>query len=49
MGLTTGIDLDALPALRVRVAGWLDGECLHGTIAQAGLPRTLTTAAAMAA
>ena len=49
MGLATGIDLPALLALRARVAGWLDGECLHGTIAQAGLPRTLTTAAAMAA
>ena len=49
MGLATGIDLPALLALRARVAGWLDGECLHGTIAQAGLPRTLTTAAAMVA
>ena len=48
MGLATGIDLPALLALRARVAGWLDGECLHGTIAQAGLPRTLTPAAALA-
>ena len=48
MGLDTGIDLPALLALRAQVAGWLAGECLHGTIAQAGLPRTLTPAAALA-
>jgi hydroxymethylglutaryl-CoA lyase len=48
MGLETGIDLDVLLALRGRVAGWLAGECLHGTIAQAGLPKTLTGAAAIA-
>ena len=38
----------ALLALRAQVAGWLPGESLHGTIAQAGLPRTLTPAAALA-
>ncbi|MBK7507502.1 MAG: hydroxymethylglutaryl-CoA lyase [Comamonadaceae bacterium] len=48
MGLDTGIDLPALLALRAQVAGWLAGESLHGTIAQAGLPRTLTPAAALA-
>jgi len=48
MGQDTGIDLPALLALRAQVAGWLAGECLHGTIAQAGLPRTLTPAAALA-
>ena len=48
MGLDTGIDLPALLALRAQVAGWLAGECLHGTIAQAGLPRTLTPAADLA-
>ena len=48
MGLDTGIDLPALLALRAQVAGWLAGESLHGTIAQAGLPRTLTPAAAVA-
>jgi hypothetical protein len=47
MGLDTGIDLPALLALRAQVAGWLAGESLHGTIAQAGLPRTLTPAAAL--
>ena len=48
MGLDTGIDLPALLALRAQVAGWLAGESLHGTIAQSGLPRTLTPAAALA-
>ena len=48
IGLDTGIDLPALLALRAQVAGWLAGESLHGTIAQAGLPRTLTPAAALA-
>ena len=48
MGLDTGIDLPALLALRAQVAGWLAGESLHGTIAQAGLPRTLTPAADLA-
>jgi hydroxymethylglutaryl-CoA lyase len=28
-------------ALRAQVAQWLAGECLHGSIAQAGLPKTL--------
>ncbi len=41
MQIDTGIDIDALLALRKRVAGWLEGECLHGTLWQAGLPKTL--------
>ena len=41
MGVATGIDFDRLMALRAQVAGWLEGECLHGSIAGAGLPRTL--------
>lgn len=48
MGQDTGIDLPALLALRAQAAGWLAGESLHGTIAQAGLPRTLTPATALA-
>lgn len=40
MGITTGIDFDKLIALRQQVALWLAGECLHGSIAQAGLPKT---------
>jgi hydroxymethylglutaryl-CoA lyase len=42
MGLETGIDIDKLLALRARVAGWLSGETLHGTLWQAGLPKTFT-------
>ena len=42
MGLPTGIDLQRLLALRAKVAGWLAGETLHGTLWRAGLPKTLT-------
>ncbi len=45
MGAPTGLDFDALLALRGRVAQWLDGEPLHGAIWRAGLPRTLKGAA----
>lgn len=41
MGVPTGLDFDALIALRTRVAQWLDGETLHGTLWRAGLPRTM--------
>ena len=43
MGIETGIDFGKLMALRAQVAQWLAGECLHGSIAQAGLPKTLRT------
>ena len=43
MGIETGIDFGKLMALRAQVALWLAGECLHGSIAQAGLPKTLRT------
>ena len=43
MGIATGVDFPRLMALREKVAGWLSGECLHGTIAQAGLPKPLRT------
>jgi hydroxymethylglutaryl-CoA lyase len=43
MGIETGIDFGKLMALRDQVAQWLAGECLHGSIAQAGLPKTLRT------
>lgn len=49
MGVTTGIDVRALLALRQRVAGWLAGEILHGTLWQAGLPRNAAPAALQAA
>ena len=48
MGVATGIDIAKLLALRTQVAQWLAGECLHGSIAQAGLPRTLHTPEVMA-
>lgn len=41
MGIDSGLDIDALLALRKQVAGWLEGETLHGTLWKAGLPRTL--------
>ena len=43
MGIDTGLDIDALLALRQQVAGWLQGEALHGTLWRAGLPKTLQT------
>jgi hydroxymethylglutaryl-CoA lyase len=41
MGVATGIDFDQLLALRHKVAGWLDGETLHGSVWRAGLPKTI--------
>jgi hydroxymethylglutaryl-CoA lyase len=46
MGQPTGLDFDALMALRGRVGQWLDGEPLHGNIWRAGLPRTMLKEAA---
>ena len=40
MNLNTGIDVQGLLTLRAKVAGWLDGETLHGTLWRAGLPKT---------
>ena len=45
MGVVTGVDIDALLALRARVAQWLEGETLHGTIWRAGLPKTMEAVA----
>jgi hydroxymethylglutaryl-CoA lyase len=45
MGIDTGIDFDALMALRMKVAQWLHGETLHGTLWRAGLPKTMRAAA----
>ena len=45
MGVPTGLDFDALIALRTKVAGWLEGETLHGTLWRAGLPKTLRESA----
>lgn len=41
MGIATGQDFDALLALRKKVAQWLEGETLHGTLWRAGLPKTM--------
>ena len=41
MGVATGQDFDRLIALRAKVARWLEGETLHGTLWRAGLPKTL--------
>ncbi|RZJ22404.1 MAG: hydroxymethylglutaryl-CoA lyase [Haliea sp.] len=41
MGIETGLDFDALLRLRARVAQWLEGETLHGTLWRAGLPKTM--------
>lgn len=49
MGIETGIDIDAFLALRAKVAGWLQGEALHGTLARAGLPKTMIDRAVVAA
>jgi len=46
MGVATGQDFDRLIALRAKVAGWLEGEALHGTLWRAGLPKTMTAAPA---
>jgi hydroxymethylglutaryl-CoA lyase len=48
MGVETGIDFGKLMALRAQVAQWLAGESLHGSIAQAGLPKNLRTPEMMA-
>lgn len=40
MGVATGVDLRQLLALRGRVAQWLDGETLQGTLWRAGFPKT---------
>ena len=45
-GIATGIDLRQLLALRHKVAGWLEGERLHGTLWRAGLPKTFQPACA---
>jgi hydroxymethylglutaryl-CoA lyase len=41
MGIATGLDFDKLIALRARIARWLEGETLHGSVWRAGLPRTM--------
>jgi hydroxymethylglutaryl-CoA lyase len=45
MGVPTDQDFAKLIELRAKVAGWLEGETLHGTLWRAGLPRTMTASA----
>ncbi len=42
MGQSTGLDFEQLLVLRRKLAGWLDGETLHGSVWRAGLPKTMT-------
>jgi hydroxymethylglutaryl-CoA lyase len=44
MGVSTGQDFDRLIALRAKVAQWLTGETLHGSLWRAGLPKTMLAA-----
>jgi hydroxymethylglutaryl-CoA lyase len=46
MGIATGVDIGQLLALRAKVATWLEGQTLHGTLWRAGLPKTFQGAAA---
>ncbi|CAM2164063.1 hydroxymethylglutaryl-CoA lyase [Paraburkholderia sacchari] len=46
MGIQTGIDIDALLALRAQVAQWLEHETLRGALWRAGLPKTFDAACA---
>jgi hydroxymethylglutaryl-CoA lyase len=48
MGVQTGQDFGKLLALRERVAQWLQGEPLHGSVWRAGLPKTLLSEASPA-
>jgi hydroxymethylglutaryl-CoA lyase len=45
MKIDTGLNLNALLGLRQQLASWLEGESLHGTLWQAGLPKTMKEAA----
>jgi hydroxymethylglutaryl-CoA lyase len=45
MGIATGIDLPRLLTLRAKLAQWLPGETLHGTLWRAGLPKTCPVSA----
>jgi hydroxymethylglutaryl-CoA lyase len=44
MGAPTGLDFDALIALRQKLAGWLQDVPLHGALWRAGLPGTMRAA-----
>lgn len=44
MGYDTGVNLPALLQLRERLAHWLPGVTLYGSLARAGLPKNFSTA-----
>jgi hydroxymethylglutaryl-CoA lyase len=46
MGIETGLDIEALLALRADLARWLPNETLHGSLSRAGLPKTITLGSA---
>lgn len=46
LGFSTGVDIDALVALRRRIEPWLPQERFSGRIAEAGLPKTFAARAA---
>ena len=41
MGIATGLDLEKLLELRAKLAQWLEGETLYGSIWRSGLPRAM--------
>jgi len=49
LGFDTGVDVEALIALRREVESWLPGERFSGAIARAGLPKTYRRSAKAAA
>ena len=44
MGVSTGQNFDRLIALRAKLAQWLEGEALYGSLWRAGLPKTMLPA-----
>jgi hydroxymethylglutaryl-CoA lyase len=44
MAVPTGLNFNRLLALRAKLAAWLEGETLHGSVWRAGLPKTLLPA-----
>ncbi len=46
MGVASGLDFHKLIALRAKLAQWLDGETLYGSLWRAGLPKTTSAASA---
>jgi hydroxymethylglutaryl-CoA lyase len=46
MGQETGLNFEALMAIRKQVGQWLEGEPMHGHIWRAGLPKTMKPVAA---